>query len=85
MEKQIVKVLQLEHVRLSMKIFYAWLKLAKNEAERLKGRISNVKEIPDEQFRVFSDGSGQIFVTLPNQSEITLDVSPSDWLELPEN
>lgn len=61
-----MKIYDLDDVLISPRIHQTWINLADEWARRLKERCPglNPSEIPDEQFRVFPGGQGEIFITV---------------------
>jgi len=78
------KIYDLDLISLSLEIFTAWkYHVAKKVVEwyRDSGRLKNINpsEIPDEQFRVYENGDGEIFIMMPDNVEISLPVPKGHW------
>ena len=71
------KIIELEYIDISLDIAQEWLRIAQDLWPRLIEILwPDVRpdDIPFEQFLVLENGDGQIFVDLPNDTKISLDV-----------
>lgn len=78
------KIYDLDKIAISLQTARIWENLvARKVAEwyKITGRAKNINsaEIPDEQFRVFENGNGEIFVDMPDGVRISLSVPKGHW------
>ena len=73
-------VYDLDNIEISKRIYHTWMAMIDGELKRLISLCPGltVGEIPDEQFRVKPDGTGQIFVLIRTH-EISLNVPKSEY------
>lgn len=72
-------IIDLEHITISPAAYRVWMEIASTIWPQLIAILWDSiwpEDIPDEQFRIYPDGSGEIFVTLPNDDIITLRIPP---------
>ncbi len=74
-------IYDLDNVRISPRIYQTWLAYLPQSVSDLQRRFKNLKpsEIPDEQFRLLPDGSGEIFVTI-RKKELKLSVPKGEFV-----
>lgn len=74
--------LQLKDVLLSAEAFRAWEVRAQQTAQELKDSGLRKEQIPDEQVRLGTEGTLVIFVSLPDGSEVSLEVPKGHWTKV---
>lgn len=74
-------IYDLDYVRISRRIYQTWLAYLPQAVSDLQRRFTDLKpsEIPDEQFRLLPNGSGEIFVII-RKKELKLSVPKGEFL-----
>ena len=70
------KIIPLENVRLSPRIYDSWLAMCKEEASKYVGK--KMPHIEDEQFRELPNGVGEVFCKIGTR-ELSLRVPSDEW------
>jgi len=75
-----MKTYDLDNVLISQRIYSSWLIVAQETVGTLRKKYSDIKstEIPDEQFRVLADKTGEIFIKVRN-TEIKYHVPKNEY------
>ncbi len=81
------KVYDLDDIMISSRVYETWLTYCpvavadiQKEIEQQKKNALTSEDIPDEQFREYPDGTGEIFISIPKiGKEIKLKVPKSEW------
>lgn len=78
-----MRVIDLDDIKISPRVQQSWLGYLPLAIVDLKSKYPNLetREIPDEQFREFPDGSGEIFVNVRGK-KLSLKVKKEEWVYL---
>lgn len=74
-------IYDLDNVSISPRIYQTWLAYIPQAVSDLQRQFSDLEpsEIPDEQFRLLTDGSGEIFVMIRGK-ELKLSVPKEEFV-----
>lgn len=72
--------MDLNNILLSQRIHDTWLAYTQIAVDQLRGKYADLKasEIPDEQFRILPDGTGEVYVRV-RESELVLRVPKDEY------
>ncbi|MEI7765034.1 MAG: hypothetical protein WCI93_00445 [bacterium] len=80
------KIYDLDDIMISPRIYKTWLLYCPQAIEDIMTEVKKQKkgiipkDIPDEQFRVCSDGTGEVYISIPKiGKEIKLKVPKEEW------